>query len=200
MAPSLFSGWGKQASKIQNPIDRSLPASWYRSPALYQLERRAIFSQSWLLITHKSRFIRPGDFLRYEVAGFPFLIVLVRKGEILAFHNVCRHRAYPIVQEDSGNASIFACKYHGAYSLSVANFLQLVLTFNSKDGHTACQARSQRLHVSMRSLVSTSREMVFFQYIYTSTSAALSGSTWRLERSLGRRGLTPSMELMSIHA
>lgn len=93
--------------------DRSLPASWYRSKAFYELERRAVFSKNWLLVTHKLRFEKPGTYLRYETAGFPFFLVLDREGRIRGFHNVCRHRAFPVVTQDSGTASILACKYHG---------------------------------------------------------------------------------------
>ena len=66
-----------------------------------------------MFITHKSRLAEPGDFLKYEVAGYGFVISKDRKGEINAFHNVCRHRAYPFVEKECGKASIFACRYHG---------------------------------------------------------------------------------------
>ncbi|PYH42520.1 aromatic ring-hydroxylating oxygenase subunit alpha [Aspergillus saccharolyticus JOP 1030-1] len=92
---------------------RGLPASWYRSDAMYQLERRAIFSKRWMLLTHFSRFTKPGDFLSFTVADFSFFLTKDRDGKINGFHNVCRHRAYPIVQARSGTASILSCKYHG---------------------------------------------------------------------------------------
>lgn len=92
---------------------RGLPASWYRSPELYELERRAIFSKQWLLVTHKNRFAAVGDYIRFTEAGFSFFLCLDRQGKIGGFHNICRHRGFPLVQGDSGNAKIFACKYHG---------------------------------------------------------------------------------------
>ncbi|KAJ3521448.1 hypothetical protein NM208_g13283 [Fusarium decemcellulare] len=91
----------------------TLPSSWFRSPEFYQLERRAVFSKTWLIVSHKSQFATPGQYARYEVAGYPFFIVSDRQGNINAFLNVCRHRAYPIVHQESGKASILACKYHG---------------------------------------------------------------------------------------
>ena len=92
---------------------RGLPATWYSSPAIYELERRSIFSKRWLFITHRSRFTKPGDFVRFEEAGFPFFLCLDKKFELKGFHNVCRHRAFPVITKDSGNAKIIACKYHG---------------------------------------------------------------------------------------
>ncbi|RSM07475.1 hypothetical protein CEP52_005179 [Fusarium oligoseptatum] len=106
-------------SKPQEPV-RALPASWYTSPDMYELERRAIFSKRWLFITHRSRLKEPGDWLRYELAGFDFIITRDRKNNINAFHNICRHRAYTVIEkEGSGNAKILACRYHGwSYGLN----------------------------------------------------------------------------------
>ncbi|EXJ72496.1 uncharacterized protein A1O5_05001 [Cladophialophora psammophila CBS 110553] len=91
----------------------TLPASWFREKAIYDLERRAIFSKRWIIVSHKARFEKPGQYVRYDMAGYPFFIVNDRKGNIKAFLNVCRHRAFPIVHEQQGTASIFSCKYHG---------------------------------------------------------------------------------------
>lgn len=98
---------------------RALPAPWYTSQEMYELERRAIFSRKWLLTTHKLRLAKPGDWLRYDIAGFQFIIARDRDNNINAFHNICRHRAYPVVNEESGSSKIFACKYHGwSYGLN----------------------------------------------------------------------------------
>ncbi|KAJ5154681.1 uncharacterized protein N7500_010120 [Penicillium coprophilum] len=121
---SMFSYFGFNAPTPKDetkasPV-RALPASWYTSPEMYELERRAIFSKRWLFITHSMRVKNAGDWLRYEVAGFDFIITRDRQGNINAFHNVCRHRAYPVVEkEDSGNSQILACRYHGwSYGLN----------------------------------------------------------------------------------
>ncbi|RAQ50964.1 Rieske 2Fe-2S family protein [Aspergillus flavus] len=106
-------------SQEKGPEARALPASWYHSSPLYELERRAIFSKRWLLVTHQSRLTKPGDFIRYEEAGFPIFLCLDRQGNLRGFHNVCRHRAFPVVISDSGSANILACKYHGwSYGLN----------------------------------------------------------------------------------
>lgn len=98
---------------------RGLPASWYRSPELYELERRAIFSRQWLLVTHENRFNKTGDYIRFNEAGFSFFLCLDKSDNIGGFHNICRHRGFPVVQKESGNAKIFSCKYHGwSYGLN----------------------------------------------------------------------------------
>lgn len=64
---------------------RALPASWYASTDIYELEKRAIFSKQWLLTTHKARFPYVGDWLDYEVANFHFVIFKDGQGNIKAF-------------------------------------------------------------------------------------------------------------------
>lgn len=56
---------------------------------------------------------KAGDYLSFEVAGFSFFLIQDRDGKINGFHNLCRHRAYPIVDKSCGHASILSCKYHG---------------------------------------------------------------------------------------
>lgn len=110
-----FNFSGKPASNMppDEEPQRALPASWYRSDAMYELERRSIFSKKWLLVTHQARINAPGDYLQITEAGFSFFLVKDKTGQIRAHHNVCRHRAYPLVEKDSGNIKIISCKYHG---------------------------------------------------------------------------------------
>ncbi|KAF1841290.1 ISP domain-containing protein [Cucurbitaria berberidis CBS 394.84] len=98
---------------LEKSFGSTLPAAWYREQAFYDLERRAIFSNHWLLITHASRFRESGQYVRFEMANYPFFVIKDRQGKINAFLNVCRHRAFPLIHQDSGTARIIACKYHG---------------------------------------------------------------------------------------
>ncbi|KIY00723.1 uncharacterized protein Z520_03388 [Fonsecaea multimorphosa CBS 102226] len=104
---------------ISTDVGSALPDGFYHLPAIYQLERRAIFSKRWVLVSHKARYRNIGDYVQYEMAGFNFVVVKDKDGDIVGFHNICRHRAFPLVHETSGTAKIFACKYHGwTYGLS----------------------------------------------------------------------------------
>ena len=98
---------------------RALPSNWYTSQEMYELERRAIYSRKWQLITHKIRLSQPGDFLKFDAAGYQFILCRDREGNINGFHNVCRHRAFPVVLQDQGSSRILSCKYHGwSYGLN----------------------------------------------------------------------------------
>jgi len=93
--------------------DQTLPASWFVNERFFELENRAIFSKSWLFAMHHSRFKKTGDYFKLELAGFPIILIKGKDGEIQAFHNVCRHRAYPVVKKDSGSSAVLSCRYHG---------------------------------------------------------------------------------------
>jgi phenylpropionate dioxygenase-like ring-hydroxylating dioxygenase large terminal subunit len=98
---------------------RALPSNWYTSKEMYDFERRAIFSRKWQLITHKVRLGQPGEWLKFKIAGFEFVLTHDRAGKINAFHNVCRHRAFPVVTGEQGSSRILSCKYHGwSYGLN----------------------------------------------------------------------------------
>ncbi|KAF3033678.1 Choline monooxygenase [Didymella heteroderae] len=110
----------RSTANHENSSESALPASWYSYPEMYEFERRAIFSKRWLFITHRSRFTQGGDWLRYSFASYDIIIIRDRTGTISTFHNVCRHRAYPVIEkEGAGNNRILACRYHGwSYGLN----------------------------------------------------------------------------------
>lgn len=103
--------------KSSRPIlEGNFPASWYTEPLFYDFERRSIFSKHWLLTTHRLRLSDVGSYLRFELANFDFILVKNKEGQIQAFHNVCRHRAYPLIDKDTagaGSRRMFSCGYHG---------------------------------------------------------------------------------------
>ncbi|RPB02256.1 ISP domain-containing protein [Choiromyces venosus 120613-1] len=76
------------------------PANWWSSDELFHLEKRAIFSKSWIYVTHSSRFEKPGDYLSFEVTDLPFFVILGRDNQLRAFHN-------------KGSSVIIGCRYHG---------------------------------------------------------------------------------------
>jgi hypothetical protein len=98
------------------PTVNTLPASWYREEGFFELEKRAIFSKRWMCVSHSLRFREVGEFVNFEIAGYKFFVIRDRQKELKAFLNVCRHRAYPVIDKGSGEGgkvSILSCKYHG---------------------------------------------------------------------------------------
>ena len=99
------------AARIKAP--ESLPASWYGDPALWQKERKAIYGASWNLVARLDQLAEPGAYVAQVVAGWPVFVLKGRDGELRAFHNVCRHRAAPMVDDGEGRCEVLRCRYHG---------------------------------------------------------------------------------------
>jgi phenylpropionate dioxygenase-like ring-hydroxylating dioxygenase large terminal subunit len=91
------------------------------SPEVYERERDAIFSRTWLNVGRVEQLPRVGSYFTREIDAARTSIVVVRssKDEIRAFHNICRHRGNKLVwtdypaEETSGTCRQFTCKYHG---------------------------------------------------------------------------------------
>jgi Rieske 2Fe-2S family protein len=73
-------------------FEHTLPTAWYRSPAIFQLEKERIFCREWLAACRAEELPQPGDHRVLDVAGESLLLVRNREGDLRAFYNVCRHR------------------------------------------------------------------------------------------------------------
>lgn len=91
----------------------TLPASWYHGDDTYQRERRAIFWRNWTLLGRTEQLTQPGDHISDDVAGWPVFVIRGKAGELRGFHNVCRHRAGPLVGDGAGRCKTLRCRYHG---------------------------------------------------------------------------------------
>jgi phenylpropionate dioxygenase-like ring-hydroxylating dioxygenase large terminal subunit len=92
---------------------RTLPAWVYRSPEFHRAERRAIWTQQWLLVGHISQLTEPGDYVSMRIAGEPIAVVRGADGELRGFSNVCRHRAARILDGAGNCGKAIRCPYHG---------------------------------------------------------------------------------------
>lgn len=91
----------------------TLPARLYHDPAFYETERQAVFFNQWLLYGHEAMLDAPGKHVTRTIAGWPVFVIRDRNGDLKAYHNVCRHRASPLLDEGCGKADILRCRYHG---------------------------------------------------------------------------------------
>ena len=92
---------------------------WYTSRELLDLERRRILDHSWALVGTEQDIPHPGSYLAVTVGTAPLLIVRDKDGVVRGFHNLCRHRGLPLLQEQGTCGSYLTCQYHQwSYDLS----------------------------------------------------------------------------------
>src|ERR1700754_1153205 len=89
----------------------TLPARAYWADEYWQLDKREIWSKTWVLAAGVDDFAKTGDYIATTVAGMPVLVVKAEDG-LRAFHNVCRHRASPLVLAECGHVEKLTCPYH----------------------------------------------------------------------------------------
>ena len=101
----------------EKPV-RALPASWYTATEMFELERRAIFSNRWLLLTSTLRVKTPGEWLRYQFAGFDIIVTCDQDHKISVFHNICQHSEHPVIENGVfGIVPNISCKCGWTYTL-----------------------------------------------------------------------------------
>jgi choline monooxygenase len=97
----------------QRDVIRTLPLDWYLDPAVYEEERLKIFGREWNCVGFDYQVETKGDYFTEDVAGSPIFVTRGNDGVLRAFHNVCPHRAGPIVWDGEGNQGNLVCRYHG---------------------------------------------------------------------------------------
>ncbi|HEX5732955.1 MAG TPA: aromatic ring-hydroxylating dioxygenase subunit alpha [Blastocatellia bacterium] len=100
---------------------QTIPARWYVDPRIMELERQTLFARSWQIVGRADQVRAPGQYITWELAGEPILVVRGSDGVLRGFFNVCRHHAAAVMTEQEGRANNLRCPYHGwTYSLEGA--------------------------------------------------------------------------------
>lgn len=94
------------------PALPDIPAARYSDPRLFELEMKHVWGTSWLMAAHESEIAQPGTYKLFDQIGESIIISRGTDNIVRAFHNICRHRAAPLVKEPAGKAPRFLCPYH----------------------------------------------------------------------------------------
>lgn len=103
-----------EVERVRRQLDAgwALPASWYYSDQIFQLERRRYFRSSWWYFGHESLVPDPRSYATETVGTMPVLVTRDDDGALHAFFNVCTHRMHEVAT-GCGKASGLVCRYHG---------------------------------------------------------------------------------------
>jgi phenylpropionate dioxygenase-like ring-hydroxylating dioxygenase large terminal subunit len=95
------------------PPGQLLPPRAFHSPALFELEQRAIFARSWVHVADLVDLPGPGDYVAASIGRTPVLIIRDRQtGELRGFLNACRHRGAQLVEGRGHCDHQLRCPYH----------------------------------------------------------------------------------------
>lgn len=89
----------------------AMPPSVYTSTEFLARELADMFGKEWICVGRASALGQSGDYLTYELAGQPVVVVRGRDGVIHAMSNVCRHRMSTLL-EGTGHVRSIVCPYH----------------------------------------------------------------------------------------
>lgn len=159
----------------------TLPARLYGCPDAWARERASVFGRAWLFVGHEAEIAETGDWIATDVAGHRLLVVRGKDGVARAFHNVCRHRAGPLVEGERGRCEgELACRYHG-WRYALDGRLRAATGFGAVEGFDPRDFGLLALRLE------TWRGLVF---VTTDADAApLGAAVAPLERLLSERGL-----------
>jgi choline monooxygenase len=99
----------------------TIPAAWYLDTRIFDLERRTVFATAWQLAGRADQVRLPGQYISFDLAGEPIIVVRGSDNIVRGFFNVCRHHAAAVLTTPEGSAETLRCPYHGwTYSLEGA--------------------------------------------------------------------------------
>lgn len=114
----------------------TLPARYYISPEIFELEKDAIFYKTWHYAGHASQVSEPGQYFTTTIHQQNLFIAHGRDGEIRAFYNVCAHRGHTLL-EGSGKKNIITCPYH-AWAYDFDGKLKAARNSENVEGFNKC--------------------------------------------------------------
>jgi carnitine monooxygenase subunit len=93
---------------------RGLPGWTYHSPAMFALERDALFLTHWQIAGHVNDVPEAGDWVGFDLFDERAVVMRGRDGVVRAFHNLCRHRGARVVEGAQGSCkAAIVCPFHG---------------------------------------------------------------------------------------
>jgi Rieske 2Fe-2S family protein len=96
----------------QRQAHHSLPQAFYVDPEIYEFDLQAVFYRNWHMVGFEVELGAPGSYLATTVGRSPILVLRGKHGNIVGFHNSCRHRGAQICKAGSGISPRLVCPYH----------------------------------------------------------------------------------------
>jgi phenylpropionate dioxygenase-like ring-hydroxylating dioxygenase large terminal subunit len=100
-------------ANVSVPFERAqaMPPDVYTSPEFLAAEIQHVFARDWVSVGRADQLKAPGDYLTFELAGQPIVVIRGADMKLRAMSNVCLHRMSTLL-DGSGNRSAIVCPYH----------------------------------------------------------------------------------------
>ena len=104
----------KKLDVVKKPISKAhgLPNECYISKEYTLIERKKLFEDKWVVIGVASSIPNKGDAKPFDLLGIPIIILRDKQNKVKVFHNVCSHRGYKILQNNTKIKNVIRCPYH----------------------------------------------------------------------------------------
>ncbi len=94
----------------------TLPSSFYKDPAMFELAKEKIFARTWQFLGDTDKLKAPGTVQPYTLLegclDEPLVVTRDFDDDLHVMSNVCTHRGM-LVAESGDNARYLRCRYHG---------------------------------------------------------------------------------------
>ncbi len=99
---------------VDKPIEiaNGLPNECYTNTNYLAYEREKIFCGKWTVVGVGSSIPNIGDVKPYNLLGIPLILIRDKNMSIRAFHNVCSHRGFKLIDEPCNLKNVIRCPYH----------------------------------------------------------------------------------------
>ena len=90
----------------------TLPAEYYLSPEIFEIEKEKIFYRTWQYVAHESMLPDSGDYICFDICDESIFVIRSSDSKLRAFYNICRHRAHQLLQGYGNVRKLIVCPYH----------------------------------------------------------------------------------------
>ena len=99
---------------VRSPLPTPMLQPWeVFDQERFDAEMVRVFGRSWVWLGDTEDLTSPGDYITGAIGYQRVLVVHTADGEIKGFLNTCRHRASPVLLEETGHCkSSMTCPYH----------------------------------------------------------------------------------------
>lgn len=116
--------------------EASLPARWYFDETHHRRELKEIWHKTWVYVCRLHDLAEPLSFRTVEIGDQNIVVLRSETGDVIAFHNACRHRGSILCTEREGQlkSKLIVCPYHQwAYAASDGRLVR-TSSFAEPDG------------------------------------------------------------------